>query len=378
MKRAIRFTTLFICGSLALILLTPMVLALTRRTHLENFIDSAKTPSGGYQTTALPNNITAGTPDLESTTYAISMSFVFGKSNEDFIDTTNWIIDNMKTAGNGFRLFLSDTTATMAGMFYASMALNATSKLSLGDGPRLWIEARRNTTSGGFDTQEGGITTTLATYYALESLYQLNNYSTILAYRNNIQGYFLACYNSVDGGFADIIGQASTLESTWAAVAGLYRLKQFTGYSLPTADITKTLQYVSQFYFSTESDTFNYGGYGTSARATVRDTFYAQMTYFLLGSINPNKDAVEDYLLSCQNIVDGGFAEKTQNSNYGTSSMVTTFFAFEALETFDNKLEMLNVEVWFLPFDYVSLIVIIAIVIVVLAFAVHYYRKRHD
>ncbi len=206
----------------------------------------------------------------------------------------------------------------------------------------------------------------------------MNNISTIIIYSSNIKAYFLNCYNP-DGGFAEIVGKESALESTWAAVAGLARLSELTGFSLAaTIDVPLTLQYISQFYFWSESDSFNFGGYGTSERATVRDTFYAQKSIFALGSTNPNATSVQKYLLSCQNVADGGFAEKNENNHYWTSSMITSYFAFAALETFDNQLGMLNVEVWFLPFDFVLLIIILTIIIVVIAAAVHYYRKHRE
>jgi len=379
MKRAMRFVTFFICTSLTLVLMTPLALALNRRTHLTDFIASTKGTTGGFQATTLASTDSQGIPDLISSSYAINMSLYFGKTVKDVQDTSSWILDNLKTTDHGFRIGAGETKASMKGMYLAISALNSTGMInSLGLEFRTWITNQRNVSSGGFSDEEGGITTTMATYHAIDALYSFGNTSLLLSYNESLNFYFQNCSNS-DGGFAEIIGQSSTLEGTWAAVAGLNRLALLVGFTLSDAlNVTKTLQYVSQFYFSNQTDDFNYGGYGTSGRATVRDTYYSQKIYSLLGEDNPKKDQVQKYLLSCQNSVDGGFAEKNADASYGTSSVITSFFAFDALMTFDNQLGMLNEEVWFLPFDYVLLIIVLAIIIVVLAVGVRYYRKHRD
>ena len=87
---------------------------------------------------------------------------------------------------------------------------------------------------------------------------------------------------------------------------------------------------------------------------------------------------MQNYLLSCQNSVDGGFAEKNVDGTYGTSAVITSFFAFDVLMTFDSKLGMLDVEVWFMPFDWVLLLIVIGIVIVAIYAVYRLYRKYHD
>ncbi|OLS15787.1 MAG: hypothetical protein RBG13Loki_0584 [Promethearchaeota archaeon CR_4] len=379
MKRAMRFATFFICTSLTLLLITPLASALTRRTHLMNFIESTKTPLGGFQATALPSNTSANNPDVVSTSYAINMSLYFGKEIKDFIDTATWIVDNLKTLDSGFRIMTTDLNGTMKGMYHASMALNTTEKLSsLGSEFQTWITDRRNQTNGGFSEQKGGYPNALTTYYAIEALYYLGNVSILSTYEESLRYYFRNCSNA-DGGFAEIANESSSLKGTWLAVASLSRLASLQGFSLESeVDKTKTLEYVAQFYFSDPADEFNYGGYGTSGRATVWATYYAQKTYSLLGETNPNAAQIQNYLLSCQNSVDGGFAEKNVDGTYGTSAVITSFFAFDVLMTFDSKLGMLDVEVWFMPFDWVLLLIVIGIVIVAIYAVYRLYRKYHD
>ncbi len=374
MKRAMRYTTIFICANLALILIAPTVLGLTRKTHLSNFIDSAETLSGGYQSTTYPSNNSAGNPDLVSTALAINMSIFFGKTANTFYDTSTWIKDYLLTSDDGFLITPDETTETMEAMYLATLALDTLDSVSsLASEVSDWIVDRRNATSHGFANQEDGITTTRATFYAIESLNYLGNISTINSYTTETKEYYLSCYNSADGGFAEIIGAESTLDATWAAVGGLYRIGQ-----LNAIVASKTINYVSQFYFSSGADTFNFGGYGTSGRATVRDTFYIQEIYSLLSTENPNEVNVTKYLLSCQNVADGGFSEKNTLDEYRTSSMLTSYYAFKALLTIDNQLAMLNEEVWYLPFDWITLVIVLAVLIVVIAIGIHYYKKRRE
>ncbi|HMF33485.1 MAG TPA: prenyltransferase/squalene oxidase repeat-containing protein [Candidatus Lokiarchaeia archaeon] len=388
MKRATLSLALLSTSLVLLLVVSPYALALSHKAHITSFINSTRIPTGGFQATPIIPPASGvpvtGNPDVISTAQAIEMSIAMGNTSTDFSGDGTWVLD-LKGIDGGFGLYTANTGETMINAYYACYALNATGKLqSLGSAPHDWIYTLQNTTNGGFADIAGGNVSTLATYYAIGALYYLQNTTSIESLASSVVNYLNQCKNS-DNGYGSSIGAPSDLAGTWASVATMARIAQVNNSNLAyLVNSTLIQNYVNQSYFSNASDTFNYGGYGTT-RASIADTFYAMAIYTALGVKNPYAQQVEDYLLGslsnpgCQNVYDGGFADKTTDASTAVqSSMTMTYYAFKALQGIDSTLGMLNGEAWFLPLDWIPLAIIAAVAVVVIIIGVRYYRAHRD
>jgi prenyltransferase beta subunit len=348
-------------------------------------MNNAHVSTGGFQSQPLPpastTSLTAtGNPDVISTSQAIEMFLAFGNKSTDFTSDATWILDQ-KAADGGFRFSTTDSSESMTNAYYSCKALNATAKLSsLGTAVNNYILGMQNTTTGGFGDVSVNNVTLLATYYAIDALYLLNNETSINSILKSVQNFTNYCNNS-NNGFGIVPGAPSSLEATWAGVSVLTILAQVSGESVnsiePSFNATATLAYVNGTYFSNANDTLNYGGYGTTTRADIMDTAYALLIYSILKVTDPYATQAQSYLLGCQNAYDGGFADVSSSSSAATqSSMMMTYFAFKGLQAIDSTLADLNGEAFDLAFNWIPLIVIAAVAAVLIGIGV-WYRKTH-
>ena len=377
MRKKLRSFIIF--GVFSLIIITsliPFSLAKQRRNYLTDFIISTRIEQSGFS-----NSKVASSFSYEATVDALSILDYFDLFEEQ-TDIWGNIKDNVNTTqfqnslkGKISPLF-SQSGAIIYDLYYLYSSLDLLDySISSGDKvlTMLYLE-KTNRTMGGFaPTNVTTSASLISTYYVIQLYSQIGMLNSIN--KTLHKEWVLNCFNS-DGGFGGNSSSPSTLANTYYGLLALEALGSLNELPNPS----KTMNYLKSFYISDESDLENYGGYAAdnyTTTAFLSSTYYCVKALELLDADDQlNDEETIEWVLSRQNFEDGGFTENSDGADQRSSSVTSSYFAFEILNTFDSELSMLNEDIWMVEFSWLILLIVLSVIGVIIIIMIVIWRKR--
>ncbi|MFX0059778.1 MAG: prenyltransferase/squalene oxidase repeat-containing protein, partial [Candidatus Heimdallarchaeota archaeon] len=186
------------------------------------------------------------------------------------------------------------------------------------------------------------------------------------------KNWILQC-NNTDGGYGGNSSLSSTILTTYYAVDLINAIGDLNDLD----DKIATLNYLKSFYFNDSFDINNYGGYLPDISA---ENSLLSSTYFCVKAINlidssQKTDASILWVLNHQNFQDGGFSDHSVTGEPELSSILTSYYAFDILLTFD-AINLLNSEVFMVEFNYFVLIIVLSFIGVFILIVFFIWRRR--
>ena len=339
----------------------PIAFAKTRGSYLTGFLFSNEIHGEGFT-----NGNEAATPLIEATAYALYILDQYGSNANDITDLeTNLEAD--------LEQMFSNDNVVLYDLYFLLKSLNI-----LGYPIDAQLENRIHRYLNDTEQIGGGFsfsnTSTLASISSTYFVVQIHNLidetvPNITTHKN----WVLLCNNS-DGGYGGNSSLSSTLLSTYYAVSILEELDFIN----ELVDENQTLTYLDSFYIQNPSDTKNHGGYFpdiTANYALLSSTFYGAKAISIIDNTMLHDASTIRWVLNRQNFQDGGFADMTQATDQLTSSVISSYYAFEALKMF-NSLSKLSSEVFMVEFNYLILVIILASIGAVAGIVVIIWRRR--
>ncbi|MFX1322318.1 MAG: prenyltransferase/squalene oxidase repeat-containing protein [Promethearchaeota archaeon] len=328
----------------------PAVLGKTRKSYLIDFIYSNEIEGFGFSNSKDNDK----TVSYEATAYALQILDSSGKNPHDASLLTENLKENLTEIFNEEHFiynlyFLLKSLEILEG----EVSIDADLKDKISE-----YLNQTEQVGGGFSISNTSTSASLSTtYFVIQSFSLINESVDIHKNVTLHKNWVLSCSN-IDGGYGGNSSLSSTLLSTYYAVSILTKL----GFSVDDlVDVNQTLDYFKSFYVSDTVDLDNYGGYlpdNLAIYALLSSTFYCVNK---IDSIDPqdlNKGPTVNWVIDHQNFIDGGFVDTTTGDEQKSSSIVSSYFAFEILNTF-NSLSVLNKDVWMVEFNYWILIAVL-------------------
>jgi hypothetical protein len=340
---------------------TPIALAKTRRTYLTDFLFENEIHGEGFK-----NGIKGINPLIEATTYALGILDHYGLNAHDTPDLETKLETDLEQMLNNDGVILYD-------LYFLLKSLNIL-EYSIEEQLENQIHEYINKTEqigGGFSFSNTSTLASISSTYFVVQIHSLigETIPNITIHKN----WVLLCNNS-DGGYGGNSSLSSTLLNTYYAVSVLDEL----GFINELVNENQTLTYLNTFYIQNPSDTENYGGYLpdiTANYALLSSTFYCAKAISIIDDSLLNNAPTIRWVLTHQNFQDGGFADITQGTDQLSSSVISSYYAFETLKIFDS-LSKLNSEVFMVEFNYWVLVIIMASIGLIAGIGVVVWRKR--
>jgi len=363
LKSKVRKFFIFVVISIIIFSIIPSVLAKSRKSYLIDFIYKCEIRSEGFR-----NGISEGEEiSFEATAYALEILDFYGvkirditELREKFEELLENIIDEGKINLYDLYYILKSYTildfpisnGTYNKIYYF---LNGTEQIS-----------------GGFSSSNTTSSPSLISTYYVINMYSMigKNVSDITKHKN----WILSCYNS-DGGYGGNSSLSSTIINTYYAVLLFYELDSIND----LVNINDTINYFKSFYINEEQDLNNFGGYladSITDYTLLSSTYYCVKSISIIDDSELHKKDTMKWVLSHQNLQDGGFSDNTEGDDQKQSSIFTSYFAFKTLEIFDPQLSKLSNDIGMVEFNYWILFIIIGSIGLLLAAAVFFWRKR--
>ncbi len=369
---------LFLVISLSL---SPFALAKTRKTYLsdfllDNFIDDEgfsncnreeyreDSDEVSYEATAYALEILGGYNLLEQ-------KDLFGKveksyNSSDLQEDLEKTLDSMY--GSGFE-DIYDTYYILKSLEDMDVEIDGTLALQI----KLYLDATAQSNGGFAGTDTSTSATLISTYFALQ-IYDLLDQPL-----PDPRGFILSCGNPDDGGYGGDPTSSSTIANTYYAILIMDFLDDFGALISESA----TIDYLNQFYVDDENDEDNYGGYLpdliNAKYALLSSTYYCLKAISLLDKDEiEDEDATSEWLLDRQNFQDGGFVDQSEGYEQKFSSVISTYFALEALDLL-GKEDLLEEKVFMLEWEWYDWLIFCIILIALIALAIigiYIRRKR--
>jgi len=338
-------------------------MAKTRYSYLIDFIYSQQNPGRGFG-----NSYEETAQALEILLYynAFSIGGIFGTEKQ---------VD-VKTLGNHLENKLSDGIDNSMNVYDIYFILKSLYLLNHKTSDTLLEKVYEylNKTSlneGGFslniDSKKPNL---VATFYGILAF---NVLSKTLPNKTLHLNWILSCNNS-DGGYGGNRTLPSTLMTTYQAIFSISQL----GTMDQIANKTAIINFLTSLYINELNDFERNGGYLPEKNAgfpLLSSTYFCISALELLNSTYLHKSATIKWVLSCQNSLDGGFFDKTEEDVQGSSSITSSYYAFKILQSF-NALELLDEDVFTVEFNYVLLGIVLSIIAVAIVITIYVWRKR--
>jgi prenyltransferase beta subunit len=346
MNKRTLFSTLSLVLIIGLVVFPIFGLSKTRHEYVEDFLYSAQDDlygafSEGYNEPDDDSDVET----VESTCAAIIALNLLDAINLDlFTATDTWAYDHVSNAivyNN-----LQNLSDTLEALYY----LDEVDPVNLFEDFEQEEEVmefcdNRSVYFGdalGYSFYVGQTPTIYDTYLVVKAYYYLGVTENLEV--SNITEYIMNSY-SVEGGFKSLpTGSEISLTSTFYAIQTLAYLDSLD----VLTDKSSIQNYVNQFYVDDSVLEAHYGGYYYNISdeitfTTISATFEAVRILTLLDYSVPDIDVTSRWLLSNQNIMDGGFAENTLEGQESISSTITTFQAVHILHDL-GQLDLLSEE----------------------------------
>ena len=340
----------------------PSVLGKTRGNYLISFILNNEIEGEGFSNGLFSSEKAVS---FEATSYAIEILDNY-KINPHDIEN---LISNLETDINDI---LNAKDPNLYNIFFI---LNSLKKLdpvidsSISDEIEELLNITKQAT-GGFSYSNNTKAVSLASTYFCIRLYSLieKPIENITIHKN----WVLSCYNS-DGGYGSNQSLSSTLTDTCFAVFILEELEEIEALN----SAINTLGYIQSFYVLDSANQNNYGGYipsEYSQYALLSSTYYSVKAVSLIDDAKLFKGTIRNWVLARQNFRDGGFAENSEGYQEKSSSVISSYYAFETLRILDSLTSLLN-EIWTVEFNYWILIIILSSIGIIIVVVIILYKR---
>jgi len=347
--------------------ITPIALAKTRQNHLVEFLYDNQNPDDTFGSAY---HDTAYAIEIIDYFNAYSVEVLFEATKSVDIPTfKTFLIDQLQTMFN-------DENIDLYKLLHYLDTLNRLETLdeSLDSSLHNNIYRYLNETTqieGGF-----GLTNTSTTADMVSTFFVYNIYTILqetVVNQTVHKTWVLSC-NNTDGGYGGDKLIPSTIVTTYFAVY----LVDALGDVNDLVNKTKTLEYFKSFYIDDPDNKENFGGYVPEILADntlLSSTYYCVNGIALIDESELNGDATVDWVLNHQNFLDGGFGDWVEGNDQRRSSVSTTYYAFNLLETFDS-LDLLNEDIFQIELNYLMLIIIPSIIAVIVGIIYFIIRRR--
>ena len=326
----------------------PAVLGKSRKSYLIDFIYSNEIEGFGFSN----SKDNGETVSYEATAYALQILDSSGRNPHD----ASLLKDNLKE--NITEIFNEEDFIYNVYFLLKSLEiLEDSTDADLKDRIYEYINQTEQD-GGGFSISNTSTSVSLSSTYFVIQIYSLINESVNIHKDVTLHKNWVLSCNNTDGGYGGNSSLSSTLLSTYYAASILTDL----GFSLDDlVNVNQTLDYFKSFYVSDTGDKDNYGGYlpdDFAIFALLSSTFYCVNKIDLIEPQDLNKGPTVNWVIDHQNFIDGGFVDTTAGDEQKSSSIVSSYFAFEILKTF-KSLSVLNEDVWMVEFNYWILIAVL-------------------
>ena len=328
----------------------PAVLGKTRKSYLIDFIYSNEIEGFGFSN----SNDNGETVSYEATAYALQILDSSGRNPHEAVLLKENLEANITEIFNE-EDFIYDLYFLLKSIEILEEEVSIDADLK--DRISEYLNQTEQV-GGGFSISNTSTSASLSTtYYVIQIFSLINESVTIHKNVTEHKNWVLSCSN-LDGGYGGNSSLSSTLLSTYYAASILIEL----GFSLnDLVAVNQTLDYLKSFYVNDTGDIDNYGGYlpdDLAIDASLSSTFYCVNKIDLINPQELHKSPTVNWVIDHQNFVDGGFVDTTAGDEQKLSSIVSSYFAFEILKTF-NSLSVLNKDAWMVEFNYWILIAVL-------------------
>jgi len=358
---------------LILSIIAPFVLAKQRKTYLTDFIISNRIGQSGF----------SNSDDSSAFSYEATMGGLEILGQYELYEVPgDWgaIIDNVNLSQFQSALSSKITTLLDRGdtiiydLAYLLRSLelvgyDVTSKSTN-------IEAYMGDTiqaGGGFSPlNSSSLPTIISTYFGVKIYSMIGELETLN--RPLHISWILNCRNA-DGGYGGNSSLPSTIINTYYAVLAVELLGTLDDVTSPALTAT----YLDSFYVVDINDVDNSGGYlpdSLAYNALISSTYYCTKIISLLDNTLLHAQNTTNWIIHRQNFEDGGFAENSDGNIQKSSSITTSYYAFETLKVFEAELESLNENIWMVEFNLFILIVILSVIGVGIVILIGVWRKK--
>ena len=326
----------------------PAVLGKSRKSYLIDFIYSNEIEGFGFSN----SKDNGETVSYEATAYALQILDSSGRNPHD----ASLLKENLKE--NITEIFNEEVLIYNLYFLLKSLEILEDSiDADLKDRISEYINQTEQI-GGGFSISNTSTSVSLSSTYFVIQIYSLINESVNIHKNVTLHKNWVLSCNNTDGGYGGNSSLSSALLSTYYAASILTDL----GFSLDDlVNVNQTLDYFKSFYVSDTGDKDNYGGYlpdDFAIFALLSSTFYCVNKIDLIEPQDLNKGPTVNWVIDHQNFIDGGFVDTTAGDEQKSSSIVSSYFAFEILKTF-KSLSVLNEDVWMVEFNYWILIAVL-------------------
>jgi len=354
--------------------LIPCSLAISRKTYLTDFIISTRIEQSGFS-----NTQESAVFSYEATADALAILHHYDIFEEPGLFGSSTINVNISlfqdSLKNKIQPLIYSSGAIIYDLYHLYTALDlidyslTSAQIST---TKTYLDST-NQTSGGFaPTNTSTSASLISTYYVINLYSMIGKLDQIN--KNLHKEWIINCSNS-DGGFGGNTTLPSTLLNTYLGVLSLNALNSLNELPNPS----KTIEYLNSFYISEQSDLNNFGGYAPDNYTSISllsSTYYCTKGLSLLDSNQLNDESTKSWVLSRQNFEDGGFTENSEASSQKSSSVLSSYFAFETLKLFNADLDMLNENIWMVEFSWVILIILLSVIGIAAILIITVWRKR--
>ncbi len=340
----------------------PSVLGKTRGSYLTSFLLNNEIIGEGFS-----NAIFESEPavSFEATSYALDILDNYGIKPHDIETLTSKLEDDINE-------FFSSADFNLYDLFFLMNSLKVLDTVidsSIVDKVSEYLNITEQATGGFSNSNNTKIVSMASTYYSfrLFSIIEKPIENTTIH-----KNWVLSCYNN-DGGYGSNQSLSSTLVDTCFAV---YILEELGEIGALNSEIY-TIGYLHSFFVMDTDDPSNLGGYlpnENAQYALLSSTYLCVKAISIIDDTKIFKGYIRNWVLAHQNFRDGGFVENTEGSQETTSSVLTSYYAFETLRILDS-LSSLHSEIWTVQFNYWILIIVLGSIGLVIVAAVFLYKR---
>ncbi|MFX0077408.1 MAG: prenyltransferase/squalene oxidase repeat-containing protein [Candidatus Hermodarchaeota archaeon] len=375
----IRILTIFMLFLVISLSLSPFALAKTRKTYLSDFLlDNLIEDKGFSNCDREDYREDNNEVSYEATAYALEIlgkynlleeKDLFGKvekrhNSSDLQDELEENLNSMYVSG------IKDIYDT----YYILKSLE---EMDVDIDPILafriksYLDAAAQSNGGFAATDTSTSATLISTYFALQI------YDLIDQPLPDSRSFVLSC-SKTDGGYGGDPNSPSTIANTYYAILIMDFLDDFG--SLISESLT--INYLNSFYVDDDNNEDNYGGYlpdHNAKYALISTTYYCLKAISILDEDEiEDEDASSEWILDRQNFQDGGFVDQSEGYEQKYSSVISSYFAHEALDLLGKK-EQLEEKVFMLEWEWYDWLIFCIILIALIALAIigiYIRRKR--
>ncbi|MHA1271159.1 MAG: prenyltransferase/squalene oxidase repeat-containing protein [Candidatus Helarchaeota archaeon] len=330
----------------------------TRGDLLISFTDRCYNTEGGF--TEYPNN---NPPDIQSTYQSLYILSTYGLLfRYDKITIARWINETQNSDG-GFP-YIENESSSMEATFYAVMTLKLLGYMPHNNVTN-WINQCWNDNFG-FGNIPNSTSTILSSYYALSilsflgiNLSQYNTSQWLLTLQNNQSELNYGAFSSD--------GINYNLLTTYFALEAL----NLTG-NLNDINKTAAIEWISACQNIDPYKSQTYGSFSSDSSSldySIMNCYAALKSLTLLNSSINLSQYIIDWILNCQNLIDGGFATSI---TVQSSSVASSFYAIISLNIL-NAPNLFSLSITStIPFNFPvwALIILIPIAGIVIIYAI--------